>query len=69
MRKGTSIGRRSATAYLMEDDVRAIRLVSRTVTNVALGYKYGLHPLTIGRIRNRKTWKYLDNGTQEQDKH
>ena len=55
--KGRRRGAKNGNAKITEDDVRAIR--KSTETTYVLGERYGLHPSTIGNIRNRKKWAHV----------
>jgi hypothetical protein len=53
----TARGDRNARAKLTEEQVTEILRSPETQT--ALGRKYGISQVHIGRIKNRDSWKYL----------
>jgi hypothetical protein len=52
-------GERSAHAKLNEDDVRAIRSMSATMTDRGIAKIFGITHSSVQSIRNRKTWSHL----------
>lgn len=56
--KGRNVhGERCNLAILTEDNVRAIRKSSKT--NIELGRLYGVHRMTINKIRLRQSWRQV----------
>lgn len=59
-RTGPAIGERHGLTTLTEANVRDIRSLSKATTFRSLAIEYGVTPVTVANIVNRKTWKHVD---------
>jgi hypothetical protein len=54
------------SAKLTESDIRKIRSISGQMTQIEIGARFGVDHCTINDIIRRKTWKYIDDGIDEE---
>lgn len=54
-------GERHPNCSLSEDDVRRIRVLSRTMLHRDIAEMFGIHRMTVGKIARRKAWAWLED--------
>lgn len=63
-KKRHTYGQRSATAKITEEQARQVLgMIALGMTQVAIGKFFGLHPVSIGRIKLGKRWKHLQTSS------
>lgn len=63
-KKRHTYGQLSGTAKITEEQARQVLgMIGLGMTQVAIGKFFGLHPVSIGRIKLGKRWKHLQNSS------